>query len=213
MKAIAFDFDGTLIDSMGMWRNLGRNFVESRGREYTQFIHDNITTMSLNQSSAFFKRELDLPESAEEIFREMGDILLDGYGKTLPLKEGAEEILEACSAYPVALATATNRDLLMPALRRFELEDYFDFIQTADEAKAQKSEGTFYEHLADRFGVKTRDIVLLDDAPYALEAAKDAGVYTIGVKDESNAPSWDQIKKIADETLESLKDFTPERYF
>ena len=99
MKAIAFDFDGTLIDSMGMWRNLGRNFVESKGKEYTDAIHDQITTMSLKQSSAFFKRELELEESPEEIFNEMGAILLDGYSNNLPLKEGAREAVEKAGVW------------------------------------------------------------------------------------------------------------------
>ena len=49
MKATAFDFDGTLIDSMGMWRHLGRNFVESKGKVYTDAIHEKVTTMSLKQ--------------------------------------------------------------------------------------------------------------------------------------------------------------------
>ena len=62
MIATAFDFDGTLIDSMGMWRNLGRNFVESKGKEYTDAIHDQITTMSLKQRRGFLLRPGRAPE-------------------------------------------------------------------------------------------------------------------------------------------------------
>lgn len=214
MKAIAFDFDGTLIDSMGMWRNLGRNFVESKGKEYTDAIHDQITTMSLNQSSAFFKRELELEETPEEIFNEMGAILLDGYGKTLPLKEGALEAIEKARRLgPVILATATNEELLMPALHRFKLDRAFDFIQTCDGVGIEKSDITYYHTLAKRLGVAPNEIILVDDAHYALAAAKEAGLYVVAVKDTYNLPYRDAIVKESDVLLDSLLDFEPERYF
>ena len=214
MKATAFDFDGTLIDSMGMWRHLGRNFVESKGKIYTDAIHEKVTTMSLKQSSAFFKKVLELDESPEAIFDEMGAILIDGYGKTLPLKEGAMEALEkAHSLGPVVLATATNEELLMPAVRRFNMEPYFDFIQTCDGVGIEKSDAAFYYTLADRLNRAPDEIILVDDAHYALAAAKEAGLYVVAVKDTYNLPYREAIAEESDELLDSLLDFEPERYF
>lgn len=214
MIATAFDFDGTLIDSMGMWRNLGRNFVESKGKEYTDAIHDQITTMSLKQSSAFFKRELELEESPEEIFNEMGAILLNGYSNNLPLKEGAMEAVEKARRLgPVVLATATNQELLMPALHRFQLDEAFDFIQTCDGVGIEKSDAAFYYALAERLNASPDEIILVDDAHYALAAAKEAGLYVVAVKDTYNLPYREAIVKESDVLLDSLWDFDPERYF
>ncbi len=214
MKAIAFDFDGTLIDSMGMWRNLGRNFVESKGKVYTDAIHEKITTMSLRQSSAFFKQVLELDESPEAIFDEMGAIIRDGYDRTLPLKAGAMDALKkAARLAPVVLATATGEELLTPAVRRFHMEPYFQFIQTCDQVGIEKSDVRFYEILAERLDVAPDEILFLDDAHYALSSAKEAGFFTIGVKDDSNDPYWEAIVKTSDETLHTLADFQPEKYF
>lgn len=214
MKATAFDFDGTLIDSMGMWRHLGRNFVESKGKIYTDAIHEKVTTMSLKQSSAFFKKVLELDESPEAIFDEMGAILIDGYGKTLPLKEGAMEALEKARRLgPVVLATATNEELLMPAVRRFNMEPYFDFIQTCDGVDMEKSDTRFYHILAEKLKVPPEEILFVDDAHYALASAREAGLFTVAVRDDYNLPYWDDIVKNSDVTLESLADFEPERYF
>ena len=214
MKAIAFDFDGTLIDSMGMWRHLGRNFVESKGKIYTDAIHDKVTTMSLNQSSAFFKKELELPESVDDIFNEMGDILREGYTHTLPLKEGALDLIKRASkCAPLVIATATNEEFLMPAMKRFGLNPYFQFIQTCDGVGIEKSEGKFYDILAKKLGEKPEDILFFDDAHYAVVAAKEYGLYTVGVKDDSNAPYWDSIRETADEVVDSLLDIDLEQYF
>lgn len=214
MKAIAFDFDGTLIDSMGMWRRLGRDFVESKGKEYTDAIHDKVTTMSLNQSSAFFKKELELPESVDEIFNEMGDILKNGYSHTLPLKEGAMDLVKrAYKRAPLVLATATNEEFLGPALERFGLNPYFQFIQTCNGVGIEKSDARFYDILAKKLGEKPEDILFFDDAHYAVVAAKAYGLYTIGVKDDSNAPYWDDIVDTADDVVDSLLHVDLERYF
>ena len=214
MKAIAFDFDGTLIDSMGMWRRLGRDFVESKGKEYTDAIHDKVTTMSLNQSSVFFKKELELPESVDEIFNEMGDILKNGYSHTLPLKEGAMDLVKrAYKRAPLVLATATNEEFLGPALERFGLNPYFQFIQTCNGVGIEKSDARFYDILAKKLGEKPEDILFFDDAHYAVVAAKAYGLYTIGVKADSNAPYWDDIVDTADEVVDSLLHVDLERYF
>ena len=33
LEGVIFDLDGTLLDSMGMWRNMGERFLKSRGIE------------------------------------------------------------------------------------------------------------------------------------------------------------------------------------
>lgn len=209
MKAIAFDFDGTLLDSMGMWRNLGKNYLESRGIPLTEEVAKKINTMSLSMSSEFFKNHFGFQESVEEIYNEMGQILMKGYGEELDLKEGALTILEASKekGLPLVLATATNEAFVKPALKRLGLEDYFLWIQTCDNTGIQKGDPAYYELLVQRLDLDPEDIVFLDDAPYALRAAKETGLFTIGVSDAFNQECWDQVLENSHVTIETLGDF------
>ncbi|MDQ0507945.1 beta-phosphoglucomutase-like phosphatase (HAD superfamily) [Peptoniphilus ivorii] len=212
-KALAFDFDGTLIDSMGLWRHLGRNFIESRGLTYTDEIDQTISTMSLSQSSKFFKEYFQFEDAVPAIYEEMSSILYLGYSETLLLKPGAAALVEkSARLVPTVLATATNEALLAPALTRFDLKKYFAFIQTCDSVGLQKSDRRYFDTLAERLEVAPEDIVFFDDAPYALRSAKEAGFYTVGVWDEHNQPHWDDVLAHSDETVKDLENLDPGRF-
>lgn len=206
MKAIAFDFDGTLIDSMGMWRELGKNYLERQGIEYTPAIARDITTMSLSMSAQYFKDKFNFKASVEEIYNEMGQILLEGYSKTLELKDNVYEILDYYKKknYPLILATATNENLVQPALDRYNLNKYFEWIQTCDNSGYQKSDVRFYHKIAQRLDLPIENIIFYDDAPYALKSAKEAGLYTVGVQDKYNQVVWEEVVKHSDETIQSF---------
>ncbi|MCD1147655.1 HAD-IA family hydrolase [Peptoniphilus sp. KCTC 25270] len=210
MKAVAFDFDGTLIDSMGMWRNLGKNYLLNRGIPYTKEVEKNITAMSLAMAVDFLKEYFSFEEPTQEIYNEMASILHRGYSKELLLKDGAVEILEQFNNtdLQMVLATATNEDFVSPALKRFDLGKYFQWIQTCDNCGIQKGDVRFYHLLSEKLGVPCKEIYFFDDAPYALKAAQEAGLYTIGVKDQSNANVWEEVKKYSTITIDALEDFT-----
>ena len=50
MKAMIFDADGTLLDSMGLWRRIDREFLEAHHYPYSTEISEQVETMSLQQS-------------------------------------------------------------------------------------------------------------------------------------------------------------------
>ena len=53
MNTIMFDLDGTLLDSMHMWKNLGSNFLLRKNLKITDDVIKTMSTMSLVMSSAF----------------------------------------------------------------------------------------------------------------------------------------------------------------
>lgn len=192
MKTIAFDFDGTLIDSMGMWRNLSKNYLESNGIVFSEKIAQRLTAMSLTMAANFFREELGINKTVEEITAEIGETILYQYTHTLKLKPGAVQVLEELSKkhIPLSLATATNEEFVLPALEHKGLTDYFNFIQTCDNSGYRKSNPKFYNVLAERSRVRPEELLLVDDAVYALNAAKDAGAQTLAVYDRYSDESW-----------------------
>ncbi|MDO5037858.1 MAG: HAD family phosphatase [Tissierellia bacterium] len=210
MEAVAFDFDGTLIDSMGMWNDLPKNYLASKGHRLSQEVASQIFTMSLKVSIPFLKKTYGLHDDTQEILKGMGDILTEGYSRTLQLKPGAIEILDAFKnrGYTLVLATATNEKYVSHALKRFNLYPYFQEIQTCDNAGYSKDDPNFYRVLSKRLGLPLDQVYLFDDAPYALKAAQSQGMYTVGVKDTYNLHHWDKVKAYSKKTLENLGDWT-----
>ena len=48
---------------------------------------------------------------------------------------------------------------------------------------------------------KPEDIAVYEDALYAANTAKQAGFYTIAVRDDSNQPHWETLTALADEVI------------
>ena len=54
-KLSIFDMDGTLLDSMPYWENVGRDYLQSKGMMVPEDLKQSIETMTLRESAAYIK--------------------------------------------------------------------------------------------------------------------------------------------------------------
>ena len=83
-RLLIFDMDGTLLDSMEFWQNLGRQYLESKGKSPDDDLEDVIESMTLQESASYFKKKYDLDEDTEEIIKEVLDFIEDKYLNEIP---------------------------------------------------------------------------------------------------------------------------------
>ena len=89
-KACIFDMDGTLVDSMGYWRRLGREFLARKGvTENVEPVLERIKPMTMLESSVLFIETFGLDGTPEELAAEMNRVMDDHYRNDIPLKPGA----------------------------------------------------------------------------------------------------------------------------
>ncbi len=202
---IAFDFDGTIIDSMGMWRGLTKGYLEARQIPYTDAIARDVHAMSLSRCAHYLSEVIGLPETPEEIIASMGEHLINTY-KTLSLRPGARETLETLreARIPFVLATATNEDYVLPTLVHFGLDDLLTEVYTVDGLGFSKGDPTFFTTLARRLGADPEEILLVDDALYALTAAKEAGLQTVAIYDRHSDGDWEKASRLADHSISEI---------
>lgn len=209
MKAAIFDLDGTLIDSMGMWRNLGKNFLKRRNIDITEKVENDMTTMSLRMNSHYLKETFNLRETPDSIYKEFKDIIFDYYLNEVEEKEDAFKTIKEYKekGYNVVLGTATSDEFIEPLLSRFNLKEYFDLVQTCDMVDIKKSNKDYFNLIAKKLDIDSKEIFLFDDAPFALKAAKEAGIVTVGVYDNESSHYWDEIVEKNDYAIKSFKDW------
>jgi len=77
-----FDMDGTLIDSMKLWRNLGREYLETKGiTEDLNDILEEIRSMTVSEAAELFVSRFGLKDSPKAVTDEMNDIMDAHYRK------------------------------------------------------------------------------------------------------------------------------------
>lgn len=210
LKGAIFDLDGTLLDSMHFWENLGAEYLREKGIEPPGNINEILKTMSLEQSARYFREEYGVSGSEEEIIKEILMMIEDQYRFKAPLKASVILFLDMLYRNNVRMcvATATGHDLAKAALERLNAAKYFEFIFTCSEAGVGKDSPEFFIKVLERLKTPMHETMVFEDALYAIKSAKAAGLLVAAVYDESSSEDREEIKLAADVYLDSFEDWS-----
>lgn len=206
--AVIFDLDGTLLDSMLVWDTLGENYLRSKGVTPLAHVRDDLKTMTLFQAAVYFKREYHLTGTAEEITDEINAMIDHAYRFDVQLKPHVFSFLQKLKQNRVkmCIATATDRCLAEPALRRLNIADCFSFLLTCTETGFSKESGEIYEKALELLQTQKSETVVFEDALHAAQSAKNAGFPVIAVYDSSADNDAEKLKQTADHYIRSFEE-------
>lgn len=201
-KYAIFDMDGTLIDSMRYWKNLGREYLSKFGiTENLDEVMRKIKPMTMTESAELFRIEFGLPGTKESIAEEMNWMMEEHYRNDIPLKDGVREYIFKLHTNGVnmCVASATDKELMKVCLERLGILEYFQFLLSCEEVGAGKSKPDVYYESLCRLQktdlLSPEDVAVYEDAEYAIQTALDAGFFTIAVYDDSNNTKWEKLKE------------------
>lgn len=208
MKAYIFDFDGTLVDSMPTWSLKMIRILEHYGVSYPKDVIRRITPLGDIGTAKYFREELGVPATEEELFAQMDAFALPKYRDEIPIKAGVENYLRGLKAQGASLhvLTASPHKMADPCLKRLGIFDLFENVWSSDDFGMTKSQPEIYKEAARRIGVTVEEAVFFDDNIGALQTAKAAGMYTVGVYDASGEDFMRQMKETADLYINSFEE-------
>ena len=208
IKGIIFDADGTLLDSMHIWEELGKRYLESKGIRAENSLSQILYPMTLEQSSVYLKNNYSIKDSTDKIKKYILSLLTDFYQREVLLKEGVFSFLEKTKNKGVAMGIATSGDkeLLISALKRLNVYDSFSVITTCSEYNTSKNEPLIYLKTAEILGTSPSDTVVFEDVLYGIKTAKKAGFITVAVEDLSNILYRQPLKSCADYYIKNFND-------
>ena len=198
-----FDMDGTLVDSMGYWKGLGREYLERRGIDPEERLLWMVKAMTMLEGAAYFMETFHIPGPPQRIVDEM-EAMMDGhYREDVPLKPGVKAYLEGLKegGARLCVATATAEPLSHACLSRLGVVHLFDFILSCETLGVSKNRPDVYLEAARRLGAAPGETAVFEDALYAARTAKEAGFYTVAVPEAAYAADWPELSALADETI------------
>ncbi|MBO5166461.1 MAG: HAD family phosphatase [Lachnospiraceae bacterium] len=184
-KAVIFDLDGTLVDSMWMWEKIDIEYLGRFGIPLPEKLQESIEGMSFSETAVYFKERFSLKDELDKIKSDWNAMACDKYRHEVPYKEGAENFLQFCKANGIKLgvATSNSRELVEHAAEALRLHSYMDCIMTACEVQRGKPAPDIYLAVADKLGVSPSDCLVFEDILPGIMAGKNAGMTTCAVAD------------------------------
>ncbi|MDE7244518.1 MAG: HAD family phosphatase [Oscillospiraceae bacterium] len=211
IQGAIFDMDGTLLDSMGMWANIGTEYLRSLGYVPEENLNQIFKDMSLAQAAGYYRTHYGVTLSVDEIINGVNNALAQFYHERVQLKPGVMEFLRRLEGQGVkmCLATATDRPLVEAALKHCGIADCFSEIYTCHSVGHGKDEPVIYRAAAEHLGVPKCSIVVFEDALYAVRTAKRDNYVTAAVYDQYEEGQAG-IQALADIYI---KDYTQAEHF
>lgn len=209
MKAILFDMDGTLLESMHAWYHAEVDYLMDQGVPKDAIDYDLLVTLGSDGLADFLRDHLQV-EIDPLVMREATLAYMEQfYGGPVEPKSGVEAMLEEISArgIPMAIGSSTPGYLCEMGLDTTGLRRHFDFILSASDEGMGKSDPAFFELAARQFGVDPRDLLVVDDAVFALRAARDAGCKVIGVADAGYDQDEEAVRMESDAFVYAFSDW------
>jgi HAD superfamily hydrolase (TIGR01509 family) len=192
--AVVFDLDGVLVDSEEAWDEARRVLVARRGGTWREEATRAMLGMSAPEWSRYVVEELGVPMAPGEVDQAVVDELLAGYERRLPVLPGAREAVERmAAAYPLGLASSSNRRVIDLVLRELGVAARFGATVSSEEVPRGKPAPDVYLEAARRLGADPRACVAVEDSENGIRSAHAAGMRVIALPNPVFAPAEDAL--------------------
>ncbi len=214
-KAIIFDLDGTLLDTLETLSYYGNTTLEKFG--IAPYEKDAYRYMIGNGAKILIRRMLAGRDcETEELFEKAYNAYITAYNSDTLFKTeiypGIEALLAALREKGMQIAVLSNKphEATVPILKSFFGEETFTVMRGAMEGVPIKPDPTAALEIAKILGAEPAECLYVGDTAVDMETGKRAGFYTIGVlwgfrdREELTAGGADRIVENPAEILECL---------
>lgn len=207
IEAVIFDVDGTIADSMWMWKQIDIEYLGRFGIELPKDLQKNIEGMSFRETAIYFKAHFPISDSIEKMMADWNEMAAYKYQYEIPLKKGVLEFISQCKEKGILLGIATSNsvELLTCLLKAHELENTFEVIITGSDGLKGKPAPDMYLEAAKRLKVEPSKCLVFEDIIPGILAGKRAGMTVCAIDDVYSKDVLLEKIKEADYYIESFE--------
>ncbi|MBB6731770.1 HAD family hydrolase [Cohnella zeiphila] len=182
MRALVFDFDGTILDTETAWYEAFREAYSEHGVDLTLEMYSQCIGTSLHRFNPYeyLMTERGLPLDKDR-FRESVHLRHSELMRREEVRPGVLSYLEAAKEYgmKIGLASSSTREWVDKHLRQLGIESYFETVRTADDVRQVKPDPELYVLALSDLGVDGREAIAVEDSPNGARAAISAGMHCV----------------------------------
>lgn len=215
IKAVIFDLDGSLVDSMWIWPEVDEEYFVKYGLTKPEGFYEEMEGKSYTEVAQLYLDTFpQLPCTIDEIKQEWNDMTYEKYCTEVPLKPGAREMIETLYAQGVrfGIASSNSIDLVKAVIRALGVEQYFDSIHTSCEVRTGKPAPDVYLLAARDLQIAPEHCLVFEDVPMGILAGKNAGMRVCAVDDRFSKNLEEKKRSLADYYIKDYYDIINHTY-
>lgn len=208
IDAVIFDLDGTLVDSMWMWKQIDIEYLSQFDLELPDNLQTEIEGMSFSETAGYFKNRFQLKATIEEIKAAWNEMAYQKYRHEVPFKEGALEFLKYLKKQRIktGIATSNSKALVDAVVERYGITELFDSIHTSCEVEKGKPAPDIYHLVAKDLEVEPDRCLVFEDVVNGIKAGKNASMKVCAVYDDFSQGADREKRKLADYYIRDFKE-------
>ena len=207
-KAIIFDFDNTLVNSLKYWYyEMNKTTFKIYGKKPDKDFVRLRQGKSNQEIAEIFLKLTSLKISTDEVFAQWNNLMYNNYTSKIKLILGAKDLLLKLKAdgKKLILATATNIELIKKVLPHFGL-DIFDEIYSENTLKIGKNNPEFFKLLMKKLKLNSDEIFLFEDSFESIMNAKQCNIECCALIHKFNKIHYTELKNNCKLIIKNYKD-------
>lgn len=205
-KAIIFDMDGTILDTEHIWKKVTHDLIKSKNENISHeeliTINEQLRGIAIPKSCAIIKEKMNLEHTVYELMEEKRQRAKVLYKDGVAFIDGFIEFHRKITKINLKTGIATNADdFTLECTRQvIPLHEYFGehVYNISHVNNKSKPDPDLYLHVAKVLGVKPEECVAIEDSAHGIRAAKQAGMFCIGINSAKNREALKEADFIID---------------
>jgi len=202
-----FDMDGTLTDSMFLWRDVVKKYLVSCGITPLETLWEDTKNKSAVEITQHFRDVYGLNKSTREIADGIDSLVEPMYRQGVLPKDGIFLLLDRLKERGVKMcvASATDLEIVEMVLSDTGLRPYFSAVFSCVTLGSGKDKPLIFEKALSHLGTPKEETFVFEDALYAIKTAKKMGLPVAGVYDAYSDEDTEQIKALSDIYIQDFR--------
>ena len=196
IKGILFDMDGTILDSEGIWDKAQIQFLKENHIIATPNDFSDFKGLSYKHFYPLFIKKFNIQESINDVRFKLRTYLYKIMETELKYIEGFEDFYKnhiRGTELKVGIITNTTRLSYQKIQTCININDYFDFVITVNEAKEPKPSPVPYLQAMESLSLHPNETIIIEDSKTGLVSAVNSKAKVIGI---TTSLTDEEIKKI-----------------